>query len=104
MHSDCVYNAACPLVPAAAGEHGAGGAVRAEIVDAVDREKIGEPGARSIDATLDRAPRADANRRRVIVGKAGGAYQDKGLALVRRQLGQGSAEFLELHAPGLFGM
>ena len=35
------------LIPAAAGEDGARGAVRAEIVDAVDRQQIGKPRARA---------------------------------------------------------
>jgi hypothetical protein len=34
-------------VPAAAGEDGARGAVRAKIVDAVDRQQIGKPRARA---------------------------------------------------------
>src|ERR1700757_1613483 len=42
-------------VAAAAGEYRTGGAVGAEIVDTVDGEQIGKPGARPIDAALDRA-------------------------------------------------
>jgi hypothetical protein len=48
-----------------AGADGARGAVRAEIVDAVDRQKIGKPRAR-LDPALDRADRAAAQRRGAI--------------------------------------
>ena len=60
LFDKCVYNKICLLVPAAAGKHRAGSAVGAEIVDAVDGEQIGEPGARAIDAALDRADGAAA--------------------------------------------
>src|SRR3984893_7096964 len=89
------------LGAAAAGEDGARGAVRAEIVDAVDRQQIGKPRARAVDPALDRADRAAADRRRVLVGEAGRADEDKGLALVWRQLLKRGTKLLELHAAGL---
>jgi hypothetical protein len=64
------FYAGLDSIAAAASEHGARGAVRAEIVDAVDGEKIGQPGTGAIDAALDRADRASADRRRVVVRKA----------------------------------
>jgi hypothetical protein len=54
------------LIPAAAGEDGARGVVRPEIVDAVDRQQIGKPRARAVDPALDRPDRAAADRRGAI--------------------------------------
>ncbi len=92
------------LTPPAAGEHRAGGAVGPEIVDAVDGEEIGQPGAGAIDAALDGADRAAADRRGVVIGEAGGAHQDQRFALIRRQLRQRRAELFEFDPPGLLGM
>src|SRR6476660_3430852 len=86
------------LIPAAAGEDGARGAVRAEIVDAVDRQQIGKPRARAVDPALDRPDRTAADRRGVLVGEAGRADEDKGLALVWRQFVERGTKLLELHA------
>src|SRR6185295_14986891 len=81
---------------AAAGRHdGAGRLVRAEVFRALDREEIGEARARAIDAALDGAHGAFADRRRFLVGEAGGADEDQRLALIRRQLRKRRAEFLE---------
>src|SRR5579862_5857518 len=68
------------LVASAAGENGARRPVRAEIIDAVDGEQVGKPGAGAVDAALDGADRATANSRGVLVGEARGADQDQGLA------------------------
>ena len=76
------------LVAAAAGQHRAGGAVRAEIVDAVDRQQVRKPRPCAVDPALDGADRAAANRRRVLVGEARSANQNQRLALIRRQLRQ----------------
>jgi hypothetical protein len=54
------------LIPAAAGEDGARGAVRPEIVDAVDRQQIGKPRARAVEPALDRSDRTAADRRGAI--------------------------------------
>ena len=54
-------------VTATAREYGARGAIGAEIVDAVDGEQIGKPGARAIDAALDGSDRAAANCRSVVI-------------------------------------
>src|SRR6266571_2959351 len=98
------YGRLCRSTATAAGEHGARGAVRAEIVDAVDGEEISQPRTGAIDPALDGADCATADRRRVVIREAGSAYQNKRLALICRQLGKRCAEFLEFHAPGLFGM
>src|SRR6202050_4666158 len=92
------------LVASAAGENGASGPVRPEIIDAVDGEQVGEPGAGAVDAALDGADGAAANPRGVLVGEARGADQDQGLALVRRQLGERGTEFLEFDPAGLLRM
>src|SRR5512132_1715989 len=79
-----------------AGSHdGAGGLVRAKIFGTLDREQIGQARARAIDAALDRADGAFADRRSFLVGEAGGADEDQRLALIRRQLRKRRAEFLE---------
>src|SRR5580700_2512289 len=92
------------LAASAAGENGAGGPVRPEIIDAVDRQQVGEPGAGAVDAALDGADGAAANSRGVLVGKARGADQDQSLALVRWQLGERGTEFLEFDPAGLLWM
>src|SRR6202043_2202114 len=92
------------FVASAAGKHGARRPVRTEIIDAVDGEQVGKPGAGAIDAALDGADRAAANPCAVLVGKARGADQDQSLALVRWQLRERSAEFLEFDAAGLLRM
>src|SRR5580704_6756799 len=89
------------LVASAAGEDRARRPVRPEIIDAVDGEQVCKPRAGAVDAALDGADGAAANPRGVLVGKARGADQDQGFALVRWQLGQRGAEFLELDAAGL---
>jgi hypothetical protein len=47
-------------------EDGARGAVRPEIVDAVDRQQIGKPRARAVEPALDRSDRTAADRRGAI--------------------------------------
>src|ERR1700733_7526457 len=101
MDGDC---SAVGLIPSAAGKHGARSAVGAEIVDAVDGKEIGKAGAGAIDAALDGADRAAADRRGVVIREAGSADQDQRLALVGRQFRQRGAEFLELTPAGLLGM
>ena len=73
------------LILAAAGEDGARGAIGTEIIGALDREDR-PVGARTVDPALDRADGAAADLRRFLVGEAGGADQDQGLALVGGQL------------------
>ena len=46
---------------AGAGQDGAGGAVRPEVIDAVDGQKIGETGAGAVDPALDGADGTAAN-------------------------------------------
>src|SRR3981189_2109012 len=87
--------------PAAAAEHRLELAVGAEIVDALDRHQLGQARAGAIDAALDRTDRAAANSSRFLVGKSRSADQDEGFALIRGQLGERGAEFLELDAAGL---
>src|ERR1700684_4661908 len=53
------------LVASAAGKNGAGGPVRPEIIDAVDGEQVGEPGAGAVDAALGGGGGAAANPRGV---------------------------------------
>ena len=62
----------CRLVASAAGENGAGGPVRPEIIDAVDGQQVGKPGAGAVDAALDGADGAAANSRGVLIGEARG--------------------------------
>jgi len=92
------------LVAAAAGQHGARGAVRPEIVDAVDRQEIGKARTRAVHPALDGADRAAADVRRVLIGEARGADQDQRLALIGRQLRQRGAKFAEFNAAGLLRM
>src|SRR5580704_14339182 len=89
------------LLPAAAADHGADGVVGAEIVGAVDIEQRREFRARAVDAALDGADRAAADRRGVLIGEAGGAYENQRFALVLRQFFERGAEFLELQMRGL---
>src|ERR1700674_4186056 len=89
---------------AAAAEHRLELAVGAEIVDALDRHQLGQACAGAVDAALDRTDRAAADPGRFLVGKSRRADQDEGLALIRRQLGERGAEFLELDAAGLLGL
>jgi hypothetical protein len=53
------------------------GVIRAEVLGTLDRQQVGEARARAIDAALDRADRAFADRGRLLVGEAGGADQDQ---------------------------
>ena len=71
---------------AAAADHRAHRLVGAEILGAVDIEQGGQLGSRAVDAALDGADRAAADRRGVLVGEAGRADQDQRFALVLRQL------------------
>src|SRR6266511_3505780 len=88
----------------ARGENCAGGMIRAEVVRALDGEKVRKPRTRAIDPALDRANRAVANGGGLLVGKARCPDQDQRFPLVRRQLGERRAEFIELHQAVLFGM
>ena len=82
-------------LPPAAADHGADGFVGAEIVGAIDIEQRREFRAGAVDAALDGADRAAADRRGVFVGEAGGADQDQRFTLVLRKLFERRAEFLE---------
>ena len=89
---------------AAAADHGAHGLVRPEILGAVDIEQRGELRARAVDAALDGADRAAADRGRILIGEAGGADQDQGFALVLRKLVERGAKLLELEMRVLRGL
>src|SRR5665647_100654 len=66
---------------AAARQHRPGLLVGTEIIDAVDRQQFGEPGARAVDARLDSADGAAADVGGFFVGKSGGADQNERFAL-----------------------
>src|SRR5262245_62932037 len=70
--------------------------VRSEILDRLDRQQLGETGASAVDAALDGTDGTAADRRGLLVGHAGRADQDDGVALLGRQLGQRDAQLLEL--------
>ena len=65
---------------------------------------VGEPVARAVDAALDRADRAAADLRRLLVGKAGRPDQDQRLALVVGKLRERRAKVLHVHMAVLLGM
>src|SRR4030088_3214086 len=75
--------------------------IRPEILGAVDIEQRRQLRARAVDAALDGADRAAADRCRVLIGEAGGADQDQRFALVLRELFERDAEFLELQMRAL---
>ena len=87
-----------------ADEHRTRGVIRPEVVDALDRQQLGKPAAGAVDAALDGADRAFADFGGLLVGKAGRADQDQRLALIRRQLRERRAEFLEFDPAELIGM
>src|SRR5262245_31171374 len=89
---------------ASAGEDGASRAIGPEVVDRVDRHELGETRAGAADAALDGADRTFADLGRLLVGEAGRTDQDQRLALIRRQLRQRRAEFLQLDAALLIGL
>ena len=93
---DAAFRSLSRDLAAAAADHGAHGLVGAEILGAVDIEQRAELRARAVDAALDGADRAAADRRGILIGEAGGADQDQRFALVLRQLVERGAEFLEL--------
>src|SRR5882672_9342793 len=90
------FSAGNQSLPAAAADHGANRLVGTEILGAIDIEQGREFRPRAVDAALDGADRAAADRRGVFIGKAGGADQDQGFALVLRKFFQRRAKFLEL--------
>src|SRR4029078_8021055 len=90
--------------PSAAGQDGAGRAVRDAIGHAVDCEMLGQPRACAVHAALDGPDRAAADFGRLLVGEPRCADQDQRLALVGGQLGERSAELLEFNAPVLLRM
>src|SRR5438094_5552632 len=65
-------------------------------VSVFERQQLGETGARTIDATLDRADRALTDRGRFLIGKARRAHEQQRLALIVRQLGKRRPEFAEI--------
>src|SRR5262249_40326448 len=89
---------------ATARQNCAGGVVRTEIVRALDREQVRQAGACPIDAALDRSHRAIADGGSLLVGEARCTDQDERFALIRRQLGERRAEFVELHPAVLLRM
>ena len=82
-----------------AHQHCACRMVRAELIDTLDVEHLGEPAACAIDAALDRADRALADISGLFVREARGADEDQSFALLRRQLRQRDTEFLKLNPP-----
>src|SRR5262247_2079704 len=89
---------------APARQHCPGRPVGTEIVDAVDREELGETRPRAAHAALDGADRAFADLGGLLVGEARRTDQDQRLALVRRQLRQRRTKFLQLDAALLVGL
>src|SRR5687767_10302030 len=83
--ADCEVELAT-LAAAAGGHDGARRLIRTEVFRALDREQIGQAGARTIDAALDGADGAIADRCGLLVRKAGGADEDQRLALIGRKL------------------
>src|SRR6266853_5201905 len=81
---------------AATADHGANRFVGAEIFGAIDIEQGAEFRSRPVDPAFDGADRAAADRRGVLIGEAGGAYQDQRLTLVLRKFVERGAEFFEL--------
>src|ERR1700721_1830209 len=92
------------LGAAGAGQDCAGGAVRPEIIDAVDGQKIGETGAGAINPALDGADRTATNSGGFFVRESRRPDQDQGFALIGRKLRQRAAKFVELDPAGLLGM
>src|SRR5258707_6578545 len=70
--------------------------IGAEILGAIDIEQGAEFRSRPVDAALDGADRAAADRRGVLIGKSGGAHQNQRFALVLRKFVERGPEFLEL--------
>src|SRR5262245_54614129 len=91
-------------VQVAAGQGGLGRLVGAEIRGAVDAQQLGQPHPAAIGPALDGAGRTPADLRGFVVGKAGYADEHERLALVVRQLRQGTAEFGEADAAFLLGL
>jgi hypothetical protein len=85
-------------------QNSAGGMIRAEVIRALDGEKVPQPRARPIDPAFDRSHGAVTNRRGLLVGKARCPNEEQRFPLIRRQLGECRAEFIELHPTVLFGM
>ena len=88
----------------ARGENGAGGVIGAEVVGTVDGQQL----ASRVRARLTRLLMVPTAQPQIVggllVGEARCADQDQRLALVRRQLGERRAEFLELDVAGLLRM
>jgi len=95
-HGACGSDDCLSPLSAAAADHGAHGLVGPEILGTVDIEQRRELGARPVDAALDGADGAAADRGRILVGEAGGADQDERFALVLRKLLERDAKLLEL--------
>src|SRR4051812_9787583 len=97
-------SSASRLAAAARRHDGPSGLIRTKVFRAFDRQQVGKTRARAVDATLDRADSAIADRRGLFIREAGRANEDERLALIGRKLGKCRAEFLELHPAVLFGM
>src|SRR5258707_6553123 len=70
--------------------------IGAEILGAINIEQGAEFRSCPVDAALDGADRAAADRRGVLIGEAGGAHQNQRFALVLGKFVECSPEFLEL--------
>src|SRR3954467_7604461 len=95
----------CGLTAAAAGSKDrARGVIWSEVFGAFDRQEISQPIARAVDAALDGADRAFADRGRLLIREARSTDQNERLTLVGGQLGERRLEFLELKMAALFGV
>src|SRR4051812_19963844 len=86
---------------AIATDHRAHRVVGAEILGAVDIEQGTQLRAGAVDAALDGADRAAADRGGVLIGEAGGTDQDQRFALILRQLVESDTKLLELQMRAL---
>ena len=71
------------------------------LVFELDREKLGKFLSCAIDPALDRADGTLADPGGLLVGEAGRANQNEGLALVRGEMKQRFTKLSELDMPGL---
>src|SRR4051794_19109897 len=80
------------------------GVIWSKVFGAFDSQEIRQPIARAVDAALDGADRAFADRGRLLIREARSTDQDERLTLVGGQLGERRLEFLELKMAALFGV
>src|SRR5215212_5705078 len=78
-------------------------AVRADLVDLLEAENLGEALARTVHAALDRADLGVADHRRLLIGQTLGADEEERLALLGRELAERVAEIGEVEIGALLG-